>query len=132
VNLASRLEGAGKTYGTRVLVSEATQRLAAGAVEMREIDSVLVVGRTEPERIFELLGRKGEVSADRLELRDTFVAALAAYRRQEWDEAASGFRACLAIEANDQPSKIFLARIAEFREQPPAENWAGVWAMTAK
>jgi adenylate cyclase len=132
VNLASRLEGAGKTYGTRVLVSEATQRLAAGAVEVREIDSVLVVGRTEPERIFELLGRKGEVSADRLELRDTFAAALAAYRRQAWDEAASGFRACLAIEANDQPSKIFLGRIAEFRQQPPAENWAGVWAMTAK
>ena len=61
VNFASRLEGAGKAYGTRVLISEATQRLAADAIETREIDSVLVVGKTEPERIFELLGRKGEV-----------------------------------------------------------------------
>ena len=57
VNLASRLEGASKTYGTRVLISEAANRLAADAVDTREIDSVLVVGKTEPQRIFELLGR---------------------------------------------------------------------------
>jgi Adenylate and Guanylate cyclase catalytic domain len=55
VNLASRLEGANKIYGTRVLISEATNRLAADSVETWEIDSVLVVGKTEPQRIFELL-----------------------------------------------------------------------------
>jgi len=68
VNLASRLEGANKTYGTRVLISEATNDLAADTVETREIDSVLVVGKTEPQRIFELLGRKGEVAAPTLRL----------------------------------------------------------------
>ena len=62
VNLASRLEGANKTYGTRALVNETTNHFAADLVETREIDQVLVVGKTEPQRIFELLGRKGEVA----------------------------------------------------------------------
>ena len=132
VNFASRIEGASKAYGTRILISEATQRLAADAVEAREIDSVLVVGKSEPERIFELLGRKGEVAAERLELRDAFVAALAAYRGQQCEAAASGFRECLSITPDDPPSKIFLARIAHFRDQPPAGDWSGAWSLTMK
>src|SRR5262249_7069920 len=63
VNLASRLEGANKTYDTQVLISRATNH-AADTVETREIDSVLVVGKAEPQRIFELLGRKGEVARE--------------------------------------------------------------------
>jgi adenylate cyclase len=66
VNVASRLEGTSKAYGTRILISERTRQLAAHAVEVREIDSVVVVGKSEAERIFELLGRKGEVAPDRL------------------------------------------------------------------
>jgi hypothetical protein len=76
VNLASRIEGANKTYGTRVLISEATNNLATDMLETREIDTVVVVGKTEPQRIFELLGRKGEVARERLALRDAYVEAL--------------------------------------------------------
>jgi len=132
VNFASRLEGAGKAYGTRVLISEATQRLAADAVETREIDTVLVVGKSEPERIFEMLGRKGEVAAERLELRDAFEAALVAYRRQGWEEAEAGFGKCLAIDPEDGPSRVFISRIAHFREQPPSTEWNGTWALESK
>src|SRR5947199_3058721 len=87
VNIASRLESGSKAYGTRILMTEATQVLAVDAIETREIDSVVVVGKSEPERVFELLGRKGEVSAELIELRDAFAAALAAYRVQEWEKA---------------------------------------------
>jgi class 3 adenylate cyclase len=132
VNIASRLEGASKAYGTRVLVCERTQRLAANAVEVREIDSVLVVGKSEPERIFELLGRRGEVVSERLELRDTFVAALADYREQRWDKSAKGFRDCLSIVPDDPASHVFLDRIVQFRAEPPAADWNGVWALHAK
>jgi class 3 adenylate cyclase len=132
VNVASRLEGASKAYGTRILIGERTRQLAADAVEAREIDSVLVVGKSEPERIFELLGRKGEVAPDRLELRDTFVAALADYREQRWDKAGKGFRDCLSINPDDPASHVFLDRIAEFRAAPPGDQWNGVWALHAK
>jgi len=127
VNLASRLEGANKTYGTRVLITEETNRLAADSVETREIDSVLVVGKTEPQRIFELLGRKGEVAPERLALRDAFVEALNAYRSEAWEKAHAGFEDCLAISPCDPPSKVFLSRIIEFRAAAPCAEWNGVW-----
>jgi class 3 adenylate cyclase len=132
VNLASRLEGANKTYGTRVLISEATNRLAADTVETREIDTVLVVGKTEPQRIFELLGRKGEVARERLALRDTYVEALDAYRRQAWGEARAGFEGCLAIAPCDAPSKVFLGRIAQFGATAPCGDWNGIWSLAEK
>ena len=132
VNVASRLEGASKAYGTRVLINAATRRLAGPAIETREIDSVLVVGKSEPERIFELLGRRGEVSADRLELRDTFADGLAAYRDSAWERALTAFESCLRIAPDDRPSEVFLDRIAGFRKQPPADNWSGVWALETK
>ena len=132
VNVASRLESGSKQYGTRILLSEATQALSADAVETREIDSVVVVGKSEPERVFARLGRKGEVSAELLELRDAFAVALSAYRAREWEKAASGFRACLAIVSEDEPSKVFLSRIAHFREAPPAADWLGAWELKAK
>jgi adenylate cyclase len=132
VNLGSRLEGANKTYGTRVLISEATDRLAADAVETRELDTVLVVGKTEPQRIFELLGRKGEVARERLEMRDAFIEALVAYRRGAWEDARAGFENCLAIAPCDAPSKVFLNRLARFRTTAPSSDWTGVWPLTEK
>ena len=113
-------------------VSEATSRFAADVVETREIDSVLVVGKTEPHRIFELLGRKGEVSSERLALRDAFVEALAAYRRKAWEEARAGFEGCLAIVPGDGPSKAFLRRIAQFHAKAPSPDWDGVWSLVEK
>jgi class 3 adenylate cyclase len=132
VNLASRLEGSNKTYGTRVLISEATNHLAADAVETREIDAVLVVGKTEPQRIFELLGRRGEVGQARLALRDAYVEALDAYRRGAWEKSRAGFESCLAIDPCDPPSKIFLDRIAQFRLTAPCADWNGVWSLVEK
>jgi class 3 adenylate cyclase len=132
VNLASRLVGANKTYGTSALISEATSRFAADLVETREIDSVIVVGKTEPHRIFELLGRKGEVAAERLALRDAYVEALGAYRRQAWDKARAGFESCLAIAPGDRPSKVFLKRIAQFCAAAPNADWDGVWSLVEK
>jgi class 3 adenylate cyclase len=132
VNLAARLEGANKTYGTRTLVSEATQRVAADRVEVREIDRVLVVGKSEPERIYELIGRRGEVADDRLKLRDTFSEALEAYRARAWDDARTGFTNCLSIMPDDGPSRVFLDRLAGFQRRSPGPDWNGVWTLAEK
>ena len=113
----------------RALVSEGTSRLAGDLVETREIDQVLVVGKTEPQRIFELLGRKGEVVDERLAPRDAFPEALGAYRRKNWDEARAGFENCLKIMPGDGPSTSFLRRIGQFCTTAPDPGWDGVWSL---
>ena len=101
-------------------------------METRQIDSLLVVGKTEPLRIFELLGQKGEVAPDRLALGDAYVEALDAYRGKAWEKACAGFEACLAIYLCDPPSKLFLERIANFHVTAPRADWSGVWSLAEK
>ena len=132
VNLASRLESANKTYGTRALINETTNRFAANLIETREIDHVLVVGKTEPQRVFELLGRKGEVDSERLALREAFHEALAAYRQRDWQEARRDFENCLEIMPGDGPSKVFLGRIMKFCTTAPDPDWDSVWSLVEK
>src|SRR6266446_4043347 len=84
VNLASRLEGANKAYGSRVLVSEATVVGSATAIEVREVDRVVTLGQTQPQAVFEIMGRKGELTVVQTNLRDRFCEGLAAYRAQHW------------------------------------------------
>ena len=120
------------TCGLFDIPAGSKSRRAADLVETREIDWVLVVGKTEPQRIFELLGRKGEVASERLALRDAFVEALGAYHRQDWEAARTGFENCLAIIPGDRPSKVFLSRIAQFHAAAPSADWDGVWSLAEK
>ena len=132
VNTASRLEGINKMYGTGIVVAEDTYRLAQQAVEARELDCVTVVGKTEPVRIFELLGRAGEIVPDTFALRDLFAHGLAAYRERDWDGAEEKFQACLKLAPEDGPSQLFEQRVAFLRAHPPAADWQGVWHATEK
>ena len=132
VNTASRLEGINKLYGTGIIVAEDTYRLAQQAVEVRELDFVTVVGKTEPVRIFELLGRAGEIAPDTCALRDLFAHGLAAYRERDWDEAEEKFQECLKLAPEDGPSRLFEQRVAFLRVNPPAADWQGVWHATEK
>jgi class 3 adenylate cyclase len=95
VNLASRLEGANKEYGGRIIVSEATVTGASAAVEAREIDRLVTLGQTQPQKVFEIMGRKGELTAAQTELRARFTEGLAAYRAQCWEEARRCFEAAV-------------------------------------
>ena len=131
-NLASRLEGVNKVYGTTVLVAEETHRLAQDVIEARELDSVIVVGKSEPVRIFELLGPAGSVESGMLELKDLYVKGLDAYRRQDWDTAQQRFQECLGLHPDDGPSRVLLERVAVFRSVAPAPDWNGVWRLSEK
>jgi class 3 adenylate cyclase len=132
VNLASRLEGANKEYGGRILVSAATIAGASGAIEAREIDRLVTLGQTQPQAVYEIMGRKGELTAAQLELRDRFAEGLAAYRVQRWDDARRAFEAALAVAPDDGPSLTFIKRIDRLIAAPPGEGWNGAWHLEKK
>lgn len=131
VNLASRLEGASKLYGTRILLNAHTAERVRDTMVLREIDSILVVGKSEPERIFELLGRVGQVPAEVMEGTARFAEALEAYRGGAWDKARANFEACRTAMPGDKPSAVFLTRIEKLKTSPPAD-WNGVWTLSEK
>ena len=132
VNLASRLEGANKVYGGRVLVSAATVAGAAAVIEAREIDRVVLLGQTEPQAVFEIMGRKGELTPAQIELRTHFSEGLAAYRARRWDEARRSFAAALESVPNDGPSMTFIKRIDSLATTPPDDGWDGSWHLEQK
>ena len=132
VNLASRLEGANKVYGTGIMVAEDTMRLAQHVVEARELDLLVVVGKTEPIRVYELLAPAGELRAEVAELRGSFEEGLGAYRAARWDVADQKFRECLRIKPDDVPSQTFIERVALLRAHAPSGSWNGVWTMDHK
>lgn len=132
VNFASRLESANKAYQNRILISGATAALAASYIETREIDRLVVVGKTEPQEVFEVMARKGALTPTQEKLRERFAEGLATYRAQEWDKAKEAFDACLQIKPGDGPSVTFLHRIEILSAQPRRDNWDGVWVMDHK
>jgi class 3 adenylate cyclase len=132
VNLASRLEGANKEYGGRILVSEATIAGAAGAIEAREIDRLVTLGQTRPQAVYEIMARKGELTAAQAELRDRYAEGLAAYRARRWDEARRAFEAALQAVPGDGPSLTFIERLEVFASTPPGDGWDGAWHLERK
>ena len=127
VNLASRLEGANKLYGTRNLFSQRTIAAAGAAVEVREIDRVVVAGHTHSEVIFEILGRKGEPTPQQLTLRASYLEGLAAYRERRWDDALRGFNEALEAMPGDGPSTALLKRVEGLKANPPSQDWDRSW-----
>jgi adenylate cyclase len=128
VNLASRLEGANKVYGTRNLVSDRTIA-AAGALEVREIDRIVVAGHTRSEVIFEILGSKGEFTPQLSSSRDRYAEGLKAYRERRWDDAIAALNAALEASPGDGPSTALLGRIENLKANPPSQDWDGSWRL---
>ena len=127
VNLASRLEGANKLYGTRNLFSQRTIASAGAAVEVREIDRVVVAGHTHSEVIFEVLGRKGEPTPQQLTLRASYQEGLAAYRERRWDDALRAFNEALEAMPGDGPSTALLRRVEGLKANAPSQDWDRSW-----
>src|SRR5262245_14823153 len=132
VNLASRLEGANKVYGCRVLISSATAAGAGEAIETREIDRVVMLGHTQPQAIFEIMGRKGELTQAHVELRTNYSEGLAAYRALHWEDARRAFIAALGSVPNNGPSGAFIKRIEGLMLNPPGDEWDGSWHLEQK
>ncbi len=132
VNLASRLEGANKSYGTGILISETTAAQARGQVELRELDLIAVKGRAAPVRVYEVLAPSGQLSPPMAAARDLFARGLALYRRQRWDEAQAVFAQVMEIIPGDPPAAAFLSRCRSLTGQELGPDWDGVYRLTTK
>jgi adenylate cyclase len=150
VNLAARLEAGSKQYGVYTMLSEyvldnefvdpdGKRRVVRDLVEVRFIDRLTVVGKSEPVAVYELCAMKGELTPQEQELLRLFAQGMEHYRRTEWDQAVALFEQAEKIEripdGATTPSRVFIKRCQEFKANPPVppgETWDGVYRMTKK
>ena len=117
VNLAARLEGINKLYGTGIMVSETTAGAIEGRIALRPVDRVIVKGRSQAVEVFTPCDEPRVIAAT--------TAAFRSFRSQDWDGATRLFEELLVLLPEDKIAKLFLGRIAAFRDEPPAAGWDG-------
>jgi len=129
VNVASRLEGANKFYGTTVMVSEATVALAGKAFVWRELDTIQVKGRAGAFTVFEPLAAAGALDPAQEARITTYLDGLARFRARDFAGAAE---ALARTAADDPPAASLLARARNFLQCPPDSGWRGVHGLDEK
>ena len=146
VNLAARLESAAKQYGAYIQISEDTQKhLEEGYFIYRSLDTIRVIGKSQPVKTFELLAKSGCENEKKLkELVDIWEKARACYLNMQWDDAIALFKQCLELEphhpdrdpgSKTTPSHVYIKRCETYKITPPVaegEVWDGVYTATEK
>ena len=133
VNLASRLEGACKVYGAHILVSENTFERLHGTYRSREIDRIVVKGKTQPVPIHEILEYHTRESYPNItEALGHFKYGLESYRARRWDAAIAAFTEVLRLNPHDKGAAVYVERSRHLAEAPPPDDWAGEWVMESK
>ena len=133
VNLASRLESACKEYSAQIIISENTVRKLKGTYRMREIDKVVVKGKTAPVAVFEVLDYHSDETFPHLsEVLNQFRGGLKYYRGGEFDRAINSFGEALALHPSDKLSATYIERCDYLKAHPPGASWDGVWVMKSK
>jgi adenylate cyclase len=128
-NMASRIEGANKLYGTTILASQATVQLAGPTVIWREIDTVRVLGRTGPVRVYEPMGLAGDVADEDVSLMKVYAEGLRCWRSKDFAGACQSFE---RISEADPPARFFLQRCRQLMQAPPASDWDHIHALDRK
>ena len=129
VNVASRLEGANKFYGTNIIASETTVSQTGSIFSWRELDAVRVKGRATPVKIYELVAIAGEETPQQRAAASAYAQGLAHWRKREFAVAVASFA---AASASDKPSALFLKRASEFAKRPPSLTWEPVNSLESK
>jgi adenylate cyclase len=132
VNLGSRLEGANKKYLTNVLVSEATYEAVKEHFEAREIDTIRVVGKAKPIKVYELLNYKGKLVPEAVELLRLYNEGIQFYHTRKFEAALSKFTQLLGKYPDDGPSKLYKQRCDVLKDIPPPADWDGVFELGSK
>ena len=141
VNLAARLEESAKQYGMFTQVAKETVEIAGDEFLWRELDTILVVGKSQPVTSFDLLSLKVSASPFLQELSDKFKQALTHYKEQEFSQALEIFKVTLELEylrypglkgVKTNPSEIYIKRCEDYLQTPPPPEWDGVYTLTSK
>ncbi len=132
VNLASRLEGANKAYGSCSMISGSTYEEVKNDVEARKLDVIRVVGKKEPVAVYELMDVKGGLDPVRTELVKIWEKGISLYEARQWNEAEAVFMEALKLVPDDGPSLTYADRCRIYAAQPPAPDWDGVFGLTSK
>ncbi len=129
VNLAARLEGANKEYGTSIMISELTAQAVGEAYVLRRLDRLIVKGKTEPIVVFEVLGRRGDVGDAALARIADFEHGLELHDARDFSAARAIF---LKLASADPPSRVYADRCDAYLETPPPAAWLGEFALKTK
>ena len=137
VNLAARLEASAKQYGIYIQVAEETYAACKDKFIWRDLDYVIVMGKTEPAQVFELISEEQNMPPGYDKLLPAYNEALKLYRNQDWVKAIDAFKASDELEdmfpgRKTNPSKIYIPRCEHYRDNPPGDEWDGSWALTKK
>jgi len=133
VNLGARLEPANKMYNTLIMIGEETVKQAGDLIIARPLDFLRVKGKNKPVKVFELLStaEKG-LSDDMYRVLELFDKGFENYLQQNWDWSINYFQQALSINEKDGPSQRYVERCLQYKENPPAAGWDGVFTMTTK
>ena len=137
VNLAARLESSAKQYGIYIQVANESYIACKDKFIWRDLDFVRVMGKTEPAQVYELIAIAGEETDKEKTFLKAYHEALALYRNQEWEKAKEAFKAADELEdmfagRKTNPSRVYIPRCDHWKENPPGEDWDGVWTLTSK
>ena len=132
VNLAARLEGVNKQYGTWLLASEMTRNEAGDDFVFRMMDRVRVVGVSEPVRLYEVVDEADHIDARTREVLDVYHEGLRIFEQRDWEAALQRFQQALHAHAEDGPSKVYARRCREFIKKRPPDSWDGAFNLTEK
>jgi adenylate cyclase len=132
VNMAARLEGVNKQYGTWILASEDTIKDTGDALFYRRLDRVRVVGIDAPVRLCEVMELRENASEEMKEKTGLFHEALDLFENREWDTARQTFEKVLTVSPDDEASGIFIKRCDQFKQFPPPDQWDGVFNLDQK
>lgn len=132
VNVASRLEGANKQYGTQILMGVETKRRVGDAFVTREIDNIAVYGRAEGLAVYELVGLADDLGGERVAWITYYEAGLSRYRGRDFAGAIVDFEAVLREKPGDRPAQLLLDRCRRFLQSGVDEDWQPVAALSTK
>jgi len=132
VNLAARLESACKQYSARLLISEFTKAKLKGTYKLRDIDMVVVKGKTEPVGVYEVLDyHSDETYPNLMDNVNYFNDGVKEYRAGNWDKGIGRFQEAIQANETDQLAQTYIERCEHLKTNPP-DDWNGVWIMTGK